>query len=83
VRSAETRALEISPPTEEAAAPEPVSGKIEPLRREARSGDLDSALREELKAPLVNEPETQPVAEPSLEEEMKRLLGDLSMPARN
>jgi hypothetical protein len=87
VRPAETRAPEISTPGQEAAAPEPVLAeadrKIEPLRREARGGDLDSALREELKAPLVNEPETQPAAEPSLEEEMKRLLGELSMPARN
>jgi hypothetical protein len=84
MQPAETRTPGISSPTEETAAPETVSGKIEPLRREARSGgDLDSALREELKAPLVNEPETPPAAEPSLEEEMKRLLGELSMPARN
>ena len=82
-RPAETRAPEIPMPREEAAAPEPVSGKIEPLRRETHGGDLDSALQEELKAPLVNEPETQPAAEPSLEEEMKRLLGELSMPARS
>jgi hypothetical protein len=84
---AEARAPEIPMPGKEAAAPEPVFGeadrKIEPLRREARGGDLDSALREELKTPLVNEPETRPAAEPSLEEEMKRLLGELSMPARN
>lgn len=83
MRPTETRAPEISMPREEAAAPEPVSGKIEPLRRETHGGDLDSALQEELKAPLVNEPETQPAAEPSLEEEMKRLLGELSMPARS
>ena len=83
MRPAETPAPEISTPKGETVAPEPVLGKIEPLRREARSGDLDSALREELKAPLVNEPETRPAAEPSLEEEMKRLLGELSMPARS
>jgi hypothetical protein len=79
-----TRPAEISTPRQEAAPP--VLGeadrKVEPLRHEARGGDLDSALREELKAPLVNEPETRPTAEPSLEEEMKRLLGELSVPAR-
>jgi hypothetical protein len=84
---AEARPPEIPMPRQEAAAPEPefdkADQKIEPFRREVRGRDLDSALQEELKAPLVNEPETRPVAEPSLEEEMKRLLGELSMPARS
>ena len=51
--------------------------------REERQAILDAALREELKEPLLGQPEPQPEAEPSLEEEMKRLLGELSAPARN
>lgn len=86
MRAAEIRAPEISTPRQEAAVPKPVldeaDRKIEAIRREAHEGDLDSALREELKSPLVARPETSPAEEPSLEEEMKRLLGELSAPAR-
>jgi hypothetical protein len=45
--------------------------------------DIDLALRKELKTPLVEETESARPAEPSLEDEMKRLLGELSAPVRN
>jgi hypothetical protein len=90
-RPAEARAPEM--PTPEIPAPEPEIAspaavrsepdrRMEPSRSEARAADLDSALREELRAPLVRAPEERPAAEQSLEEEMKRLLGELSTPAR-
>jgi hypothetical protein len=82
-RSGTDRAPEISMPQPQ--APELLRGepdrRIEPLRAEARATDLDTALQEELKAPLVSAG-ARPAAEPSLEEEMKRLLGDLSIPTR-
>ena len=63
-------------PAVAAARPETVTMRPEP------QADIDRALREELKAPLVGEQKPQP-DESSLEDEMKRLLGELSAPARN
>jgi hypothetical protein len=65
-----------------AAPPSEPERRMEPSRGESRAADLDLALREELKAPLVRAPEERQAGEQSLEEEMKRLLGELSTPAR-
>ena len=85
-RSREYRAPEITVPERETATPEAVRDDVdqsrEAFRREAGAADLDTALQEELKAPLADAPEARQAAEPSLEEEMKRLLGELSAPAR-
>jgi hypothetical protein len=51
--------------------------------RPETQADIDSALRRELKSPLVEQAGNARPAEPSLEDEMKRLLGELSAPARN
>jgi hypothetical protein len=56
---------------------------VSPPRHPEMPADIDSALRKELKAPLVDEAESDRPAEPSLEDEMKRLLGELSAPVRN
>jgi hypothetical protein len=86
VRTPETPALETPAPEPETASPAPIRSeperRMEPSRSEARPADLDSALREELRAPLVRAPEERQAGEQSLEEEMKRLLGELSTPAR-
>jgi hypothetical protein len=85
-RVAESRPPETPKPEPEILAPAAMGGRpdprIEPPHRERRE-DLDAALQEELKAPLVGATEQPPVGEPSLEVEMKRLLGELSAPARN
>jgi hypothetical protein len=79
----------LAPATPEVRAPGPeaVVGPAEPAvsppRHPEMPADIDSALRKELKAPLVGEAERDRPAEPSLEDEMKRLLGELSAPARN
>jgi hypothetical protein len=88
-RASEARRMEISPeisaPEREAPYPEAArigtDTRIEPIRHEPRA-NLDAALRKELKEPLVSELEAQSISEPSLEDEMKRLLGELSAPAR-
>jgi hypothetical protein len=84
-RVAESRPPVMPKPEPEILSPVAMGGrpdpKVEPPHREGR-GDLDAALQEELKAPLVGMAEQKQTGEASLEEEMKRLLGELSAPAR-
>jgi hypothetical protein len=68
--------------TEPAVAAVRLEPSLTPPRPEQPEPDLDSALQEELKAPLVEERRDPEPAEASLEEEMRRLLGELSTPAR-
>jgi hypothetical protein len=75
----EVRAPGPEVPAGPAARAEPVAA---PVRPETQA-DIDSALRKELKSPLVEQAGNARPAEPSLEDEMKRLLGELSAPARN
>jgi hypothetical protein len=87
IEADERRAPAIAMPEREAFAPEIVrdetARKAESFRHEPRGG-IDAALSEELKEPLLaGDAESRQSAEPSLEDEMKRLLGELSMPARN
>jgi len=89
-RAAESRPAETPVPEFEILSPEVASSgtghkadrEVAPLRPERRTADLDTALQEELKAPLVNTAAQPQAEEQSLEEEMKRLLGELSVPAR-
>jgi hypothetical protein len=70
--------VNVAEPTIAAVRPEPA---IMPQRPERPLPDLDLALREELREPLVEDPKPQQ-DDSSLEDEMRRLLGELSAPAR-
>ncbi len=66
-------------PTPEIVAAERPALPDQPVRQEANA-PIDWASRKEPEAPFDKRPD--PMADPSLEEEMKRLLGELSEPSR-